>query len=467
VRLAEVGISDPSVADKYPFQLSGGMRQRVAIAAAIAEKPRILVADEPTTALDVSTQKDVLELLDRLRREHDMGLLLITHDLRVAFSTCDRVYVMYAGQVVEEATGEQLRAAPHHPYSAALMAADPPLERRLDRLVAIPGRVPPPGGRPDGCRFAPRCEFAQDVCGSAPVDLAPAGDGRRSRCVRPEVVPLLRGPVLADAPSPPPAARGDVGEAVVTLREVRKSYGSTTAVRSADLDVLPGESVGIVGESGSGKTTLARMIVGLVRPTSGHVRVGGVEVGRSTTRRDLDRVRGTVQMAFQDPHSTLNPSRTVGAALRDGLRLAGERDVRGRVAGLLEMVGLPAEYAARRPAQLSGGERQRVAIARALSRGPQVLVCDEVVSALDVSVQANVLNLLRDLQAELGLALVFITHDLAVVRQVTDRVYVLCAGEVVESGATARVLDAPEHPYTQRLISSIPDATARTGSAVT
>jgi peptide/nickel transport system ATP-binding protein len=278
---------------------------------------------------------------------------------------------------------------------------------------------------------------------------------------------MLQRPVLEDAPSPPPAVRGDVGEAIVTLREVHKSYGPTAAVRSADLDVMPGESVGVVGESGSGKTTLARMIVGLVRPTSGHVRVGGIEVGHSTTRRDLDRVRGTVQMAFQDPHSTLNPSRTVGASLRDGLRLAGEQDVRGRVAELLEMVGLPAEYAVRRPAQLSGGERQRVAIARALSRGPQVLVCDEVVSALDVSVQANVLNLLRDLQAELGLALVFITHDLAVVRQVTDRVYVLCAGEVVESGATARVLDAPEHPYTQRLISSIPDATARTGSAVT
>ena len=458
VRLAEVGIVDPTVVDNYPFELSGGMRQRVAIAAAVAENPKVLVADEPTTALDVTTQKEVLELLDRLRRTHGMGLVLITHDLRVAFSICERVYVMYAGQIVEAAASAEVRTGPRHPYTAALLAADPPLDRRAVHLATIPGSVPPPGHRPaTGCHFAARCSFALPTCTTTTPELLQVAAGHASRCLRAtEIAADLR-------PSPPAAeshhVRSDAArsELLVSMRGVRKTFGAKVAVAGADVDVFAGESVGLVGESGSGKTTLARMIVGLTRPSGGALTVGGVDLSASrVSRADWAAVRATAQMEFQDPYSTLNPHRTIGAAIRDGLRLAGKDDLRGGVAELLERVGLPASYAERRPSQLSGGERQRVAIARALSRDPRIVVCDEVVSALDVSVQAHVLNLLRTLQDDLGLTYVFITHDLAVVRQITDRVYVLNNGEIVESGLTDAVLDAPQHPYTRRLIDSIP-----------
>ena len=455
-RLAEVGITDPTVLDRYPFELSGGMRQRVAIAAAVAEDPEVLVADEPTTALDVTTQKEVLLLLDRLRRSHGMGLVLITHDLRVAFSTCDRVYVMYAGQIVETATSDALRAAPRHPYTAALLQAEPPLRHRLELLTTIPGSVPAPGARPAGCRFAPRCSFAEDECVAAPQALADVSTAHAVRCRRAaELESRLAAPAaVADVA---PGVANDHGAGLVRIRGARRTYGDKVAVADASVDVFAGESVGLVGESGSGKTTLARMIVGLTRPDSGSVEVGGVELGASSVSRgDWATVRATAQMAFQDPSSTLNPRRTVGSAITDGLRLAGRSDLSAGAAELLERVGLDASYAARRPSQLSGGERQRVAIARALSRDPKIVVCDEVVSALDVSVQALVLNLLRELQRDLGLTYVFITHDLAVVRQITDRVYVMNQGEVVEQGLTAQVLDDPQHPYTRKLIDSIP-----------
>ncbi|SHK51751.1 peptide/nickel transport system ATP-binding protein [Pseudonocardia thermophila] len=458
-RLREVGITDPAVADKYPFQLSGGMRQRVGIAAAIAENPQVLVADEPTTALDVTTQRDVLLLLDRLRRTHELGLVLITHDLRVAFATCDRVYVMYAGQIVEVARSDVIRRAPRHPYTAALLAADPPLDHRMARLRTIPGSVPAPGHRPGGCHFAPRCAFALPACSAAPVELQLTDDDadHRVRCVRAGEI-TLEPPTAQPGPEPAAALTTD-GQPLVTVRDVRKVFRDKVAVDGVDIDVFAGESVGLVGESGSGKTTLARMIVGLTRPTSGTVEVGGVELtAGALSKEQWAAVRGTVQMAFQDPYSTLNPTRTIGSTLREGLRLAGVDDLEERTAELLERVGLPATYAQRRPGQLSGGERQRVAIARALSRSPRIVVCDEVVSALDVSVQAHILNLLRDLQADLGLTYVFITHDLAVVRQITDRVYVLNHGKVVESGLTSEVLDRPRHDYTRRLVASVPQA---------
>lgn len=458
-RLAEVGISDPSVADRYPFELSGGMRQRVAIAAAIAENPRVLIADEPTTALDVTTQKEILQLLSKLRDSHKLGLILITHDLRVAFSVCDRVYVMYAGEIIETGRPDDLIEAPRHPYTAKLIEADPPIDRRLATLASIPGSVPAPGARPSGCRYAPRCEWAAAECESTHPALETSFSGHGVRCTRAEEIAT---DLVADlrrhrqvVVTPP---RVDDGSApIISTRGARRVYGAKVAVEGADVDVFRGESVGLVGESGSGKTTLARMMVGLTRPTAGAIRVAGVDLaGARVTKAEWNTVRSTVQMAFQDPYSTLNPQRSVGSALRDGLRMVDKGSVPRRIDELLERVGLASSYASRMPAQLSGGERQRVAIARALARDPQVVVCDEVVSALDVSVQAHILNLLRELQTDLGLAYVFITHDLAVVRQVTDRIYVLKDGAIVEHAATEAVLDSPQHDYTKRLIGSIP-----------
>jgi len=456
-RLAEVGITDPTVLDRYPFELSGGLRQRVAIATAVAQDPEVLIADEPTTALDVTTQKEVLLLLDRLRRTHGMGLVLITHDLRVAFSTCDRIYVMYAGQIVETASSDALRRAPRHPYTAALLRSEPPLDRRLELLPTIPGSVPAPGSRPTGCRFAPRCSFAEEECRTSPQTLSVGASRHEVRCRRAEELGPQLKEATPQAPTLPTGSGNDHGVRLVRLRGARRVFGNKVAVAGADIDVFAGESVGVVGESGSGKTTLARMIVGLTRPNGGSVEVGGVDLAAaSLSRADWAAVRATAQMAFQDPSSTLNPRRSVGSTLKDGLRLAGRTDLDTGAAELLERVGLTAAYATRRPSQLSGGERQRVAIARALSRDPEIVVCDEVVSALDVSVQALILNLLRELQRDLGLTYLFISHDLAVVRQITDRVYVMNQGEIVEHGLTAQVLDDPRHPYTRALIDSIP-----------
>jgi peptide/nickel transport system ATP-binding protein len=452
-RLAEVGISDPAVADKFPFQLSGGMRQRVAIAAAIAEGPRLLIADEPTTALDVTTQREILQLLNGLRTSHELGLIIVTHDLAVARSIADRVYVMYAGQVVETASTIEFGVGPRHPYSRALLAADPPADRRVERLQSIAGSVPKPGSRPAGCRFAPRCDFATDECHVSPPDAVVLSETHTVLCRHhAATIPVVQLPTEYQ----PVAEDGPRTELLVRVRDARRTFGAKVALDGVDLDVYAGESVGIVGESGSGKTTLARSLVGLCAVDSGTVEVAGVDLGGpKVSRSEWEAVRSSVQMAFQDPSSTLNPQRTIGATLREGLRLVSRQDLDDRTRRALEQVGLDASYADRLPAQLSGGERQRVAIARALSRDPQVLVCDEVVSALDVSVQALVLNLLNDLRRELGLTYVFITHDLAVVRQVTDRVYVMRDGSVVESGPTEQILTSPAHDYTRMLLDSV------------
>jgi peptide/nickel transport system ATP-binding protein len=456
-RLAEVGIVDPSVAAKYPFQLSGGMRQRVGIAAALASDPEILIADEPSTALDVTTQKEILALLRSIQEQRGMALVLITHDLRVAFSMCDRIYVLYAGSTLEVAPAAELERAPLHPYSLGLLLSEPPLDRRLATLAAVEGVVPAPDDVAGSCPFAPRCGWARPVCTAGPVALAEVGEGRLSACVR---IDEIR-PELATARAaagreagldlPAPAA----GEPLVRIEELRKSFDATEAVAGVSLELFTGESVGLVGESGSGKTTLARCLLGLEQPTAGRIQIDGIDATDFEALRDreLRRVRSTVQIIFQDPYSSLNPARSVGGTLSEALSVS---SAGGTVAELLERVGLPAAYARRKPAALSGGERQRVAIARALAVRPQLIVCDEPVSALDVSVQAQILNLFRELREELGVGYLFITHDLAVVRQVVERVYVLYRGEVVEAGPVDVVLDRPKHDYTRRLVASVP-----------
>ena len=472
-RLAEVGITDPRVADQYPFQLSGGMRQRVGLAAALAGDPRVLIADEPSTALDVTTQAEILELLTLVQAERGMGLVLITHDLRVAFSVADRVYVLYAGSLVEVASAVSLEREPLHPYTLGLLLSEPATDRRLSRLIAIDGSVPSPEEVRRCCSFAPRCRWAADVCLAEKPGLRLLDSGRETACVR---IAEIRGEMRAAhgaarlaAPPVEVDPAGAVAEPILRVTDLRKVFAGkggneVHALRGVSVTVARNESVGVVGESGSGKTTLGRCIVGLEKPLDGTIEVGGIRADDydALSRRERATLRRTVQIVFQDPYSSLDRTETVGAALREALLVNGfPRDgVKRRVEELLELVGLPSGYVRRRPAALSGGERQRVAIARTLAVEPELIVCDEPVSALDVSVQAQILNLFRDLREQFGLSYLFITHDLAVVRQVVDRIYVLYQGAVVEHGTAADVLDRPRHEYTRKLIDSIPRSAA-------
>jgi peptide/nickel transport system ATP-binding protein len=468
-RLAEVGIRDAGVAQRYPFQLSGGMRQRVALAASLARDPDILIADEPSTALDVTTQAEILDLLGSLQESRQMSLILITHDLRVAFSVCDRVYVLYAGSMLESGPAENVSVQPKHPYTLGLLLSDPPLDRRALTLTAIDGSVPPPDSVRDQCTFAARCRWVQPKCLAARPTLAPVGIDQLSACARLDEISVEMGAerarTLAAAPE---VSIARVAVPLLTVTELVKSFpparrglSPVLALRGVDITVGENESVGIVGESGSGKTTLGRCIVGLETPTSGRINLAGIQAGdpaklSSSMRKTL---RRTAQIVFQDPYSSLDPKQTIAGALTETIQVSKsltEGSISKRVDELLEIVGLPLEYRSRRAHALSGGERQRVAIARALAVDPRLLVCDEPVSALDVSVQAQILNLLRTLREQLGISYLFITHDLAVVRQVVDRVYVMHQGVVVEQGLVADVLDNPQNDYTRRLVSSIP-----------
>ncbi|MFI6316972.1 oligopeptide/dipeptide ABC transporter ATP-binding protein [Nonomuraea sp. NPDC050556] len=429
-RLREVGIEDPSVAGRYPFQLSGGMRQRVALAAALSRDPELLVADEPTTALDATIQRDILDLLGRIQRERGMSVLLITHDLRVAFTRCDRLAVMYAGRIVERGPGREIGADPAHPYTAGLL-------RALSTLSWIPGGVPRADAVQEQCAFLDRCDQAVPDCGSARPPLRPVGAERETACL----LPVRR----ADASPDAEREARSFGATLLKVEGLRKDYRAVRAVREVSLDVAAGESVGIVGESGSGKTTLARCVLGLVTPSGGRIALGAGDRPRHRL----------VQCVFQDPYTSLNPARSIGATLAEAAA-QGPAEDRPTPSDLLELVGLPVNYAARRPAGLSGGERQRIAIARALAVRPALLICDEPVASLDVSVQAHILALLRSVNRDLGTSLLFITHDLAVVRQVADRLVVMLNGEVVETGPTADVLDHPTHDYTMRLVKAVP-----------
>jgi peptide/nickel transport system ATP-binding protein len=447
--LTEVGL-DPQVARKYPFELSGGMRQRVAIAAALTARPQVLLADEPTTALDVTTQRAILDLLGTLRAERGMAVVLITHDLELARERADDLVVLYAGRALETGPARQLLAAPAHPYTRALHEANPPLEHRVDRLAVIEGNVPRPAQVAGRCVFADRCPRVRPQCHEGEPPLVQVAADRQSACLF--AADELAGRVGAGPRVLEPTATARP-EPVVSIRGLTKTFAGSTTPALAGVDVLVGrgECVGVVGESGSGKTTLARCLVGLERADGGSIDFLGPLRPATGTSRPAHRL---VQIVFQDPYSALDPALTVGATIAEALAVGGRP--RSEVGRLLDLVGLPATYAGRRPHALSGGERQRVAIARALAPGPSLLVCDESVSALDVSVQAQVLNLLAELRLRLGLSLVFISHDMAVVRQIADHVYVMLSGRVVEDGPTDQVLSRPGHDYTRALMASVP-----------
>ena len=462
-RLAEVGIDRPSVAKCYPFELSGGMLQRVALACVLASNPRLLVADEPTTALDATTQREILALLGRIQQDRGMSLLLITHDLRLAFASCARVLVMYAGTLVEASPAELVRSAPAHPYTRGLLGAVPATDRYQETLEGIPGRVPPVSEVLGQCGFASRCEYVAEACTAARPELHLVAPDQWSACVRYDE---LRDELRQTVESGISERRAiEARLPLMSISELSKHYGSGadkhSALAGVDLVLSSGEALGVVGESGSGKTTLARCVLGLTTPSEGRIMLDGLDVSdyRRLADTDAARARRIVQCVFQDPYSSLNPMHSVGYTLAEALSFRvpqlSRTEVQREILALLERVGLPATYSSRRPAALSGGQRQRVAVARALAVQPQVLVCDEPVAALDVSIQAQILALLREVN-EQGTALLFITHDLGVVRQVTSRVVVLYRGSIVEQGATDEVLDAPQHDYTRRLVASMP-----------
>ncbi len=456
--LSRVGIRDPAGRmSSYPHQLSGGQRQRVMIAMALMLEPELLIADEPTTALDVTVQAQILELLASLRAEMGMAMILISHDLAVVSEQADRMAVMYGGEIVEQGSARAVLASPRHPYTRGLLAAIPRMEGLPRRLAAIPGVVPTLRKVPDACIFAPRCEYMHDACTAGRPELR--GDvGHGWRCVLDELPAAVQHPTAASAAT---ATGGAVISAMDVTRVFRLRHvlfgpvREVTAVAGVSLSLARGETLALVGESGSGKSTLARILLGLDRPTSGSVAMLGRPVAELSPRERA----GFVQPVFQDPYASLNPRRTLAEIVGRPLALRGEgprAERLARVREAMETVRLPMHLVHAYPAQLSGGQRQRVAIARALITRPAVLVCDEPTSALDVSVQAQILDLLSRLRAELGLTTLIITHNMAVVNQIADRVAVMLQGRLVEVGPVAQVLKSPTHSYTRTLLAAAP-----------
>ncbi|QFY12013.1 dipeptide ABC transporter ATP-binding protein [Nonomuraea phyllanthi] len=469
--LRRVGMPRPDkIVDDYPHQLSGGMRQRVVIAMALIRSPRLLIADEPTTALDVTTQRQILELIDDLREEFKMAVILVTHDLGVIAGRADRVAVMYAGRVVETGTTAELFRSPRHRYTEALMRALPESAAAdadgQGRLYSIPG-LPPDLSRPlTGCRFAPRCRFATDECRTTDVALTPdgAGSGHEFACLHP-----VTEPVAITASSAAPRAASGAAEPLLTVRDLVKEYdaggagvrkvsGRVSAVAGVSFDVAPGETLGIVGESGCGKSTVGRLVAGLEPSTSGQIIVDGTDVA-TLGRAARHRMHRQVQLMFQDSYAAMNPRMRIDSILTEPLEIQRVGDAaarRARVSELLDQVGLPRRALERYPHEFSGGQLQRIGLARSLALRPRLIVADEPVSALDVSVQAQVLNLMRDLQRDLGLSYVFISHDLSVVDYMADRIGVMYLGKLVEAGPAHQVVRAPRHPYTQALLDAVP-----------
>ncbi|KKI16604.1 MULTISPECIES: ABC transporter ATP-binding protein [unclassified Leucobacter] len=455
--LEAVGLpADDAFLKRRASELSGGQQQRIAIAMAVVAQPRLIVLDEPTTGLDVSTQMKVLELVKRLCAEYRIAAIYVTHDLAVVAEVADRVTVMYGGQVVETGSTASVLQAPAHPYTRALLQALPSTQDR-HMLVPIPGRAPSIGDRPTGCVFAARCAFATDACRSAVPPLEPSGDGL-VRCIR-HVEIGQRPPATVSVA--PVGDFEDRPDSVLRVADLRASYGHVEVLHGIDLDVRAGECLAIVGESGSGKSTLSRCLIGLHTEWEGELLLDGESLARSAAKRS-SAARRRMQYIFQNPYGSLNPRLDVGTSLAAPLRhfeRPSGAEVRRRVGEALERVEIPARMAELYPSELSGGQRQRVAIARALLADPSVLICDEVTSALDVSVQASVVELLRGLLQD-GLSMIFVTHNLAVVRSIADSVAVLNRGEIVEQGRVDRVLDHPRDLYTQGLLADTLDLSA-------
>ena len=475
--LKRVGMPRPEVViNNYPHQLSGGMRQRVMIAMALVCKPRILIADEPTTALDVTTQMQILDLIDELRDEYKMGVILITHDLGVVAGHTDRVAVMYAGRIVETAPTKTLFTEPKHRYTSSLMAALP--ERALaagTKLFSIPGAPPSLTNLPKGCRFAARCLWATDECRAGYPDLN--GDENHTfSCFHPvqegdESPAVLQGKlestsaeeVASDVPQISHEVLLDVKEASREYESAgsgffKREKGVVSAVDRVSITVKKGETYGLVGESGCGKSTVGRLIAGLEPPSGGAIELDGRDLAK-LKGRDAVRIHRDVQMMFQDSYAAMDPRMRIDQILAEPMSIqktGNARQIAERIMEILEQVGLTEEILDRYPHEFSGGQLQRIGFARSLTLAPDLIVADEPVSALDVSVQAQVLNLMKDLQQELGLSYLFISHDLAVVQYMADRIGVMYLGRIVEEGPAHEVVKNPKHPYTKALIDSIP-----------
>jgi peptide/nickel transport system ATP-binding protein len=504
--LALVRMPEPErVTGLYSHQLSGGMRQRAMIAAALACEPRLLIADEPTTALDVTIQRDILELIDDLRAQLGMAVILVTHDLGVIAGRTDRVAVMYGGRIIEQAHTDALFAGPRHPYTEALFDALPEMAGSASRsLYSIPGRPPDLSIRTPGCSFAPRCRYAHDWCGehapvldgdhpghtyacAFPLSVARPGDtgapvGQRGRSGQSGQRPVSAWARSQDAPgqlAAPGSGNGSgsrngsgSGEPLLRVSGLVKDYevarsllgrpgGTVSAVADVSFELQPGQTFGLVGESGCGKTSIARLLVGLESPTAGSIVFSGSELAAMSPRERRRHPPG-IQLMFQDAFASLDPRMRVRSILREPLAIqktVRRRGHRRQVTRILDEVGLPADAADRYPREFSGGQRQRLALARALIQRPALIIADEPVSALDVSVQAQILNLMRKLQRQYGLSYLFISHDLSVIRYMADTIGVMYFGKIVEMGSAEDICTAPAHPYTAGLIEAVPALT--------
>ncbi len=469
--LKAVGIPDPERrVGEYPHQLSGGMKQRVMIAIALAGKPELLIADEPTTALDVTIQAQVLRLLKDLQQETGMAIMLITHDLGVVSEVADRIAVMYAGQIIEVATREQFFNDPQHPYSRKLFDSLPGKTRRGQPLAVIKGSVPQLNQEFKGCRFADRCEEVMDIChGQIPL-WSKIGETQGVRChlhnmdappVANTIKPVAMQPEeINQKPSTPLLQVDDLKVHFPIHKGVlRRTVGYVKAVDGVSMNITTGRTLALVGESGCGKTTVGKGILQLIRPTAGSANFVGDELTQLKGEA-LRLRRSDMQIIFQDPMASMNPRMLVGDIIAEGMQAQGigknKQDRSERVAELLGKVGLSVDAAKRYPHEFSGGQRQRICVARALAVDPLLIVCDEPTSALDVSVQAQILNLLKDLQDDLGLSYLFITHDISVVAYLAHEVAVMYLGRIVERGTVQEVLESPQHPYTKALLSAVP-----------